>query len=87
MDANIISYLFSVSAYLYFFAGFVAYFFWFAAPELVANLPDSIADTLKRLAPSDFYGEPVAAEETTSAILRDVAVPVVDRRLLYFSYF
>ena len=77
MDANIISYLFSVGAYLYFFCGFCSYFFWFAAPELVHSLPPSIVEGINFLAPSDFYGEPVVATDTVSAILTDIALMLV----------
>ena len=72
MDANIISCIFSVGAYLYFFSGFFAYFFWFATPEFVDHFPPSVVGAIHFLAPSDFYGE--AATDVTSAILTDVAL-------------
>ena len=72
MDANIISYLFSVGAYLYFFCGYCSYHVWLNAPELVHSLPPSIVEGINFFAPSDFYGK--AAADTSSAILTDIAL-------------
>jgi protein-S-isoprenylcysteine O-methyltransferase Ste14 len=74
MIASLATKLLSIGAYFYFFFGFTAYFFWFAAPDLLSSLPDALVSGVNFLAPSEFNAKPANDTNNIEAALNNVAL-------------